>query len=53
MKYRSAPGKIIWNDIPRNPDFITALKYIFYSPGWSHEGTVTTVKALQEQLKEV
>jgi sterol desaturase/sphingolipid hydroxylase (fatty acid hydroxylase superfamily) len=46
-----SPWQDLWNDIKKSPNLRTALKYIFYPPGWSHDGPLTTAKVLQDQLK--
>ena len=42
----------LWQDVKRSPDIITALKYVFKSPGWSHDGPNRTANFLRKQLKE-
>ncbi len=39
--------KDLWSDVKRAPDAITKLKYIFYPPGWSHDGPDRTAKYLR------
>lgn len=40
----------IWKDIKKSPDFKTKLKYIFYPPGWSHDGSKESSKQLRERF---
>ncbi|WP_017259387.1 sterol desaturase family protein [Pedobacter arcticus] len=44
--------KNIRHDISLSPVFNDKLKYIFYPPGWSHDGRTQTAKVLQAQLKK-
>ena len=37
----------LWKDIKRSPNLATKLKYIFYPPGWSHDGPNLTAKTLR------
>jgi len=39
--------KDLWHDVQRAPDFVTKLKYIFYPPGWSHDGEDRRAKVLR------
>lgn len=41
----------LWRDVKRAPKFSDKLKYIFYPPGWSHDGPNQTSKYLQSKLK--
>lgn len=41
----------IWRDVKRAPKLTDKLKYIFYPPGWSHDGPNQTSKYLQGKLK--
>jgi sterol desaturase/sphingolipid hydroxylase (fatty acid hydroxylase superfamily) len=41
----------IWNDIKKVTAWKTKLKYVFYAPGWSHDGSTKTAKQLQAGLK--
>ncbi len=43
--------KNIWDDVKKAPTFKDKLKYIFYEPGWSHDGTRMTAKQMQEKLE--
>jgi sterol desaturase/sphingolipid hydroxylase (fatty acid hydroxylase superfamily) len=43
--------KALAGDLKRNLPFRTKLKYLFYAPGWSHDGSTKTSKELQKQLK--
>ena len=38
-------------DISRAPKFSDKVKYIFYPPGWSHDGPDLTARNLRKQLK--
>ena len=38
-------------DVHRAPKFSDKLKYIFYPPGWSHDGPDLTARNLRKQLK--
>ncbi len=39
-------------DVAKSERLSDQLKYIFYAPGWSHDGSSQTSKALQEELKK-
>lgn len=39
-------------DLKRDTTFLTKLKYIFYPPGWSHDGSTKTSKELQRELQQ-
>ncbi len=41
--------KDIWKDVQRAPTFTDKLKYIFYPPGWSHDGEDLRAKTLRKQ----
>jgi sterol desaturase/sphingolipid hydroxylase (fatty acid hydroxylase superfamily) len=41
--------KDLWRDVQRAPDCITKLKYLFYPPGWSHDGPDRRAKTLRAQ----
>ena len=43
--------KDLWKDLKRAPDWKTKLKYVFYTPGWSHDGPDRTANYLRNQLK--
>ncbi|MES2619721.1 MAG: sterol desaturase family protein [Bacteroidota bacterium] len=40
----------IWKDVKSAPKFSDKLKYIFYSPGWSHDGPDLRARTLRKQL---
>ena len=40
----------LWRDVRDAPGFVNKLKYIFYPPGWSHDGRSLTAKQMREQL---
>ncbi len=42
----------IWRDVKNAPTFSDKLKYIFYSPGWSHNGPDLRARTLRKQLSE-
>jgi sterol desaturase/sphingolipid hydroxylase (fatty acid hydroxylase superfamily) len=44
--------KNIWDDVKTAPTWKDKLKYIFYEPGWSHDGSRMTAKQMQEQLEK-
>ena len=37
----------IWKDVNQAPTWKDKLKYIFYPPGWSHDGSTLTVRQMQ------
>lgn len=41
--------KALWKDVRHAPSLRIALKYLFYPPGWSHDGHSKTSKQLREQ----
>jgi sterol desaturase/sphingolipid hydroxylase (fatty acid hydroxylase superfamily) len=40
----------VWADVKRAPKFSDKLKYIFYPPGWSHDGPDHRARTLRRQL---
>lgn len=42
----------IWNDVRRAKRWQDKLKYIFYPPGWSPDGSTKTAKQMQRELKK-
>jgi len=40
----------LYNDVKKAPTFTDKLKYIFYPPGWSHDGSTQTARVMQRQL---
>ena len=40
----------VWKDVRRAPKFTDKLKYIFYPPGWSHDGPDQRAKTLRQDL---
>lgn len=42
----------IWRDVKSAPTFKDKLKYIFYPPGWSHNGPDLRANTLRKQLSE-
>lgn len=42
----------IWKDVKRADKFSDKLKYIFYPPGWSHDGPDLRAKTLRNQVKD-
>lgn len=47
FKIASHEFQALWADVKRSPDFKTKLKYIFYPPGWSHDGEDLRAKVLR------
>lgn len=41
----------LFNDLRKTTTFTNKLKYILMPPGWSHDGSTKTAKALREELK--
>ncbi len=41
----------IWRDVKRASKFSDKLKYIFYPPGWSHDGPDQRAKTLRQKIK--
>ena len=44
--------KSIWRDVRRAKKLSDKLKYIFYAPGWSHDGEDLRAKTLRGKLRE-
>lgn len=42
----------LWRDIREAPRFSDKLKYIFYAPGWSHNGKTLTARQMRDALKQ-
>lgn len=42
----------IWKDVRRAPRYGDKLKYIFYPPGWSHDGSKKTAKQLRNEYQK-
>ena len=40
----------IWRDVKRASKWSDKLKYIFYAPGWSHDGADKRAKTLRKQM---
>lgn len=40
----------VWNDVKNAPKWSDKLKYMFYSPGWSHNGPDQRAKSLRKAL---
>lgn len=40
--------KNLYHDLQRAPSWLDRCKYIFYPPGWSHDGSSKTAKELRE-----
>jgi len=40
----------IWKDLKRSDKWSDKLKYIFYPPGWSHDGSSKTTSELREEI---
>jgi len=43
--------KDIWKDVQRAPSFTDKLKYIFYPPGWSHDGQDQRARTLRREQR--
>lgn len=43
----------ISNDLKLVSTLKDKLKYVFYSPGWSHDGSTRTARVMQKELKEL
>lgn len=41
----------LWKDLKKAPNFSAKLKYIFYPPGWSHDGTTLTANQMRKNFK--
>ncbi len=42
----------IWKDVSKVDRWADKIKYIFYPPGWSHDGSTITAKEMQLQLAQ-
>jgi len=42
----------VWHDLRRAPTFVDQLKYLFYPPGWSHDGKTKTAEQMRQELEE-
>lgn len=42
----------LWKDVRNAPDVLTAIKYLFMPPGWSHSGPDLRARTLRKQLKD-
>jgi sterol desaturase/sphingolipid hydroxylase (fatty acid hydroxylase superfamily) len=40
----------LYRDVRRAPTFADKLKYVFYPPGWSHDGSTQTARVMQQTL---
>ena len=40
----------IWKDLKKAPDWKSCLKYLFYPPGWSHNGSTQTAEEMRQNL---
>ena len=43
--------KILIKDLKKDIPFATKLKYLFFAPGWSHDGHSKTTRELQKEFK--
>jgi sterol desaturase/sphingolipid hydroxylase (fatty acid hydroxylase superfamily) len=43
--------KNLFNDFKKAKSFKNRLRYFFYSPGWSHDGSTKTARQLQSEYK--
>jgi sterol desaturase/sphingolipid hydroxylase (fatty acid hydroxylase superfamily) len=41
----------LYQDVKKAPSFGDKLKYIFYPPGWSHDGSTQTARIMQRELQ--
>lgn len=41
----------LWKDIRKTRTFSNIFKYLFYPPGWSHDGSSKTTKQLQKEVR--
>jgi len=41
--------KHIWQDVKRAPKYSDKIKYVFYPPGWTHDGEVSTSKIMRQK----
>lgn len=39
----------LWRDVRRAPGLANKLKYVFYPPGWSHDGSTLTADQMRER----
>lgn len=40
----------LYQDVRKAPTFADKLKYIFYPPGWSHDGSTQTARVMQQSF---
>lgn len=52
LKIASHEFASMWKDIREAPKFSDRLKYIFYAPGWSHNGKSLTARQMRVALKQ-
>lgn len=52
LKIASHEFNSMWKDIREAPKFSDRLKYIFYAPGWSHNGRSLTARQMRVALKQ-
>ncbi len=52
LKIASHEFTSMWKDIREAPKFSDRLKYIFYAPGWSHNGKSLTARQMRVALKQ-
>jgi sterol desaturase/sphingolipid hydroxylase (fatty acid hydroxylase superfamily) len=52
VKIAVAEFKALWEDVRRAPTWKDKLKYIFYPPGWSHDGSSLTVKEIMRRRQK-
>jgi len=38
----------LYKDVKKAPKFMDKVRYIFYPPGWSHDGSSQTAKIMQQ-----
>jgi sterol desaturase/sphingolipid hydroxylase (fatty acid hydroxylase superfamily) len=51
LKIATHELKNIWVDVKSTSSFKNKLKYVFYPPGWRHDGELMTSKYLQKKMK--
>jgi sterol desaturase/sphingolipid hydroxylase (fatty acid hydroxylase superfamily) len=40
----------LYRDVKKAPTFTDKMKYIFYPPGWSHDGSTQTARVMQQAI---
>ena len=52
LKFQALGYIDLWKDIVRAEKFKDKLKYIFYPPGWSHDGPDNTSATIRQSARE-